>query len=658
MRTRHTGTLFLLALAVQIGLKLWLVHHHEVVACDYPFDDPWYVVASTNWYWWGSYAEGAFIRSPAYPLWIALSRSAGLPLRLSTEFLFLAAAGAFILSLVRAGLPRTAATVVFGLIVFHPFSVYVNDAVMSESLYAPILLASIAGMIVLLTQRANRRVAVWTGLALGVLWHTRQETPLIVFQIGLFAVVAAWVGAGEGKTAREIARGVGVMVLIVSTVGAGVSLAVRTMNYASFGAFADRQGEMPGFLAAQGALLRITPEQRMRWVGVPRESLQRAYAVSPTLRLLQPYFDGPEGRMWEASSPQTVAQAHEIAGRFGWPLRAAILWAGYGNSAADTEAFCHRIAEEIDAACTTGKLRCTHARLGSLVLVRSGLSQVPFSFASVASLLFWRATAVPPRCPATFIRPPIVDVFDFAANRRTALVTAVLHIAGWAVDFVDPVQTISFQDAEGRVIAFTDRLRARPDLDAAFRARLAPQSGPLLAAFDLRISFPRDQVAGGALMFALRSGKTVEVPYDQLRSVALKHPSSVGDDRSLEYAIEYRHVQGGSGLEDRALSALLRWYGNGVVALSVAGLASLLILLPARMRGASARRLYGVVVLLLGLTVSRVTLLALFDASVWPGDDPRYLYPVAYLYPCAVLVLLWCAGRGVMAGISQKLRKP
>jgi hypothetical protein len=103
-----------------------------------------------------------------------------------------------------------------------------------------------------------------------------------------------------------------VTVFIVSTVVAGVSLAVRTLNYVSFGVFADHELAMPGFLDAYGVLLRITPQRRVPLVSVPRESLKHAYTVSPTFRLLQPYFDGPEGLYWETLSPQNVADKHEI----------------------------------------------------------------------------------------------------------------------------------------------------------------------------------------------------------------------------------------------------------------------------------------------------------------------------------------------------------
>ena len=655
MRTPRTCTLFLLTVAAQIGFKLWLVHRHEVAACDYPYDDPWYVIAATHWYWWGSYPEGAFSRPPAYPLWIALSRSIGLPLRLSTEFLFLAAACAFVLSLLRAGLPKAAAAVVFGLIVFHPFSVYVNDYVLSDSLYGPILLACTAGMIALLARRGNRGLAVWTGLGLAVLWHTRQESPLILLHVALFAVVAAWVWGAEARSGRRIAREIGVTVFIVSTVVAGVSLAVRTLNYVSFGVFADHELAMPGFLDAYGALLRITPERRVPLVSVPRESLKRAYTVSPTFRLLQPYFDGPEGLYWETLSPQNVADKHEI-GQFVWPLRAAIHRMGYGNSAADTEAFCRRIAQEIHAACATGQLRCTHVLLGPLALLRTGLPQVRFSLEALGRLLFWRGNALEPRCAWTKTNSSIADLFDIAANRRTALTTDALYIIGWGVGLVDPLRSVSFRDAEGWVVAFTDRLRVRPDLDAGFRTRLAPQSFPLPAAFELRIPVPLDNETGGSLIFTLHSGKTVELAYDELRRVALKHPLTAGSDGSLEYAIEYRQTaQEGRGMEDRALSGLLHSYGSGVIALSFAGLASLLILVSGQVCGAGDRVLYGVVLLLLGLTVSRIVLLAIFYATVWPGDNPRFIYPVAYLYPCAVLVLICCVARG-LSGSARKRR--
>lgn len=659
MQTRRPGRLLFLAFAIQIALKLWLVHRHEIVACDYPFDDPWYVTASTNWYWWGTYADGAFIRPPAYPLWIALSRSMGLPLRLSTEFLLLAAAGALALSLLRAGLPRVAATLVFGLIIFHPFSVVVNDYAMADSLYGPMLLLSIAGMIALLARRGRRSLAMWTGLSLVVLWYTRQESPLIILYIGLFALVAAWVRAGEGGNPRAIVRDVGGIVLLMAFVVGGGTFVVRTMNYVAFGAFADHELVMPGCLDAYGALLSIIPEQPVHWVPVTHESLRRAYAVSPAARQLQPYFESPESRRWAPFGRQNVTNENEI-GQLAWALRIAIRSAGHGSSAAEADTFCAQIAEEIDTACTGGQLRCTYPLLGPLRLLRSHLSEVPASLRTVGRLLFWHGEAFQPRCAATAPSTAVVDVFDVAANRRTALVTAALDVTGWVVDFADPPRAVSFRDPQGRVVAFTDRLRARPDLDDAFRARLAAHPEPLLAAFDLSIPLPLDRDAGGALIVTLRSGREVAIEYGALRSMDLKHPFTAGDDGSVEYAIELRQTvhPEGQQMDARAVSHLLGSYHTGVLALSVAGLAALLILVPVRLRQAGDRVLYGAGLLLLGITASRVALFAVYDAIVWPGNDPRFLYPVAHLYPCAMVVLVCCAVRGVAARSAKSTTRP
>ncbi len=506
-------TLLMLAVA-----KLWLVRDHEVPACDYPYDDPWYVIAATHWYWWGSFAQDGFIRPAGYPLWIALAGTTGLPLRLSTELLFLAAAGGFALSLVRAGLSRVAAAFVFALIIFHPFSIYVNDYVASESLYAPVLLAALAGMVALVA-RSGIAAAAATGLALGVLWQTREETVLVVAELALFAVVTAWARFGDGRRAREVARDVGWIVGTVSIVAAGVTLAVRTMNYASFGAFHDHQRDMPGFVAAQRALLRITPEHRIPAVGVSKESRRTAYDASPTFRQLRPYLEGSAG-IWENWSPAGFAEQHEIAGRFVWPLNAAVRAAGHGKSAADMEAFCRQIADEIDVACRTGQLHCIPAPLGSLALVWTGLPGVPASLRDVAGRLFWRGEPFGPRCPQLTPRPWIVALFDSAAHRR-------------------------------------------------------PVSPPEATATAERIA-----------------------------------------------------------------AALCRHYGQVVIGVSVLGLLALLVVIRGRESVVPDRTLIAIVLLLLGTVAARAVLVAIFEATVWPFPDPRALYPVAYLYPCAVVVLI------------------
>ena len=54
MRTRRSSTLFILSLAVQIAVKLWLIHRHEIVACDSVLS---FAVRALNYHFFGTFAD-------------------------------------------------------------------------------------------------------------------------------------------------------------------------------------------------------------------------------------------------------------------------------------------------------------------------------------------------------------------------------------------------------------------------------------------------------------------------------------------------------------------------------------------------------------------------------------------------------------------------
>lgn len=352
------------AILFLVSVKLWTVSHDELRARGYPGDDPWYVISSTNWYWSGSYSqEAAFQRQPGYPLWIALSGRTGIPLRIATELLFLASGVAFVAALRKVGLPGFLCVLLFALIVFHPFSIHINNYLLVDSLYAPMLLFSLAGMIMLLSPPASVPWAVLTGLALAVLWHTRQETVLIEFYIALLFGCALWVRWNRRLRARGLARELGIIVVIPAAVVLAVSLVTRAINYRVFGVFAEYELAMPNFREAYRALLRIEPDRPIRYVSVPREVRRQAYEVSPTFRLLQPHFEGSWGRLWEGYSRKQQGIENEIATSFfPWAL-AAVVRRTVDGSAAGSEQFYRSVASEIDAACDDRRLQIGRAHV-------------------------------------------------------------------------------------------------------------------------------------------------------------------------------------------------------------------------------------------------------------------------------------------------------
>src|SRR5262249_54982549 len=97
------GRLLLGATAFGLGaLALWLTADQEVVALESPHDDQFFLQRAACGYWFDrGYTHMSFIKEPVYPLFAWLCYRLGIPLRLATETVYLAAAGVFSWILVR-----------------------------------------------------------------------------------------------------------------------------------------------------------------------------------------------------------------------------------------------------------------------------------------------------------------------------------------------------------------------------------------------------------------------------------------------------------------------------------------------------------------------------------------------------------------------------
>ncbi len=230
----RAGRDFLFA-GLLLGLfKLWLVSGDEIVANYSPHDALWFIQSAKQRYWLGPYdapfGAPSFIRPPAYPLFIALTKLTGIPLRLSTELLFLTAAFVFALSIIKTGKSRLLAILLYAVIIFHPASFEVNCRATPDSFYASTLLIALACMIILLLKRDHiyrLRYAILTGAVLAILWHIRQESviiPALLVTYGLIALLT--VGVGRRPRSATL-RKLGVIVVVPALVILLVSIAVN-----------------------------------------------------------------------------------------------------------------------------------------------------------------------------------------------------------------------------------------------------------------------------------------------------------------------------------------------------------------------------------------------------------------------------------------------
>src|ERR1700716_3948978 len=124
-----------LGLLVLILFKLWLVHTEDIYGSATEYDALWYVGSAKNWYWGSEYSWTAFVRPPAYPLFIAAVHLLNIPLRTGIELMQMAGYLAVVAGLRKAGVPPSTCLVSYAVMTLHPGSFQLNNVTMADTFY-------------------------------------------------------------------------------------------------------------------------------------------------------------------------------------------------------------------------------------------------------------------------------------------------------------------------------------------------------------------------------------------------------------------------------------------------------------------------------------------------------------------------------------------
>lgn len=364
---------FFPALLGLVLLKLWLVASQPILAIGIgaDLDDRLFLNLAQSLLrgqWLGSYNVFTLAKGCFYPIWIALFSRMSIPLLLSQHLLYLAAVVVLIFA-IRPALPRPEfLLLLFVSLWFNPgtYSLHVLR-VTREGIYPALTLFVVAGAVGILVRFDSPAKTLWrwllgTGVALAAFWQTREEG---VWLLPLYALVVGWalVKLWRSHHPRKWSRALMCIVPLAMMVSA--DLVVSGINQAKYGIFATVEFKAPDFLAAYGALNRVKPQPWQPHVLVTKETRERIYAVSPAFAELRPLLEGAVGKSWGdgTRSYWPDLKAGEIGGGwFMWALREAVSRAGYHSSGKRAMAYYGRVAREIDAACTEGKLECLPAR--------------------------------------------------------------------------------------------------------------------------------------------------------------------------------------------------------------------------------------------------------------------------------------------------------
>jgi len=353
-----------IALVVATIVKLLLVSSQTLsvlLADDLRFvEHATHIVAG---HWLGGYDVNTLAKGPFYPLYIAATFFAGIPLLISQQLLYIAACATFVAAI--RGFVKKPLTlfIIYLVILFNPMSastLYMTR-VLREGIYQSLTIFTISCCIGLLLQhdRSFKRLALWStglGFSLSFFWLTREEgiwlLPSVIIIVG-FAMIKIWRGRTEDRSKR-IALCVLPFVLWFLLLGT-----VASINKAHYDVFRITDFKSRSFLSALHALMRVKPTEWKPMLPVPVETRKRVYKVSPEFAKLKPFLEGNLTKRIRVTSCQDIGVCDDIGGGwFMWAFRASVARAGFYKSAKDADNYYFKLANEINAACSDKKVDC------------------------------------------------------------------------------------------------------------------------------------------------------------------------------------------------------------------------------------------------------------------------------------------------------------
>jgi hypothetical protein len=318
--------------------------------------------------WLGPFDGRNLTKGPSYPIFIAASYDAHVPLVMAEQLLYLTAAGVVAVSLGRLGRSRWLGGTVFAALALNPIHLgAAGSSVVREVVYTSfsLLLLGLVLLVVSLVPRLAHTKRQWgfslivvgggfIGVVGAAYYLCREERGWIApaVAVALGAGVVAW----KDRGAIGLCAWLGVGVMVVAAVGCGFAVVnfVVQENKAKYGS---------GVISdlADGQLARAYTDWQSvqagpprRWIPISRAARLEIYRVSPAAAELKPFLEGSPKRFAGCRS-----QACEYDGAFFiWAMRDAIARSGHLRTEADLQQFSRRLADEVEAACRARTLRC------------------------------------------------------------------------------------------------------------------------------------------------------------------------------------------------------------------------------------------------------------------------------------------------------------
>ncbi len=351
--------------------KLWLVDGQRLTAYgSLTIDDQWFVERA-SWItvgeWLGPFDAHTLIKQPGYPMFVAAAHAVKVPLLLAHQLVYVFAIAVMLVAM-RSLLPtRRRRLWAFALMLFNPMTMNtpVSARVDRAGLYPALTVLLLACLVGLVSNcdRLRRSTASWAvgaSVSVGALWLVREEWLLLLpgLACGLLLAIGRLLRAPL-PTIQRVGAVVAVACVPVSILVGTVWL--QQANESRYGVRITNV-EQTSMSAGLGPTFRVEPATTFDQFPVTVETRELIYTVSPHFADLRDEIERGGGLRYASIRPDGV---RDLGGQvFQWVVLDAIGATGHAMSAVELDAMFRSIADEIDAACADGRLRCSAPHSG------------------------------------------------------------------------------------------------------------------------------------------------------------------------------------------------------------------------------------------------------------------------------------------------------
>jgi hypothetical protein len=613
-------------------LKLWLVEGQPLYAYTWAgHDDRLYVTLAHNLLqgeWLGPYGKLTLAKGPFYPIWIAASFVAGIPLLLSQHLLYIASCFVMVMA-IKPLLSRSIyLVVIFAALLFNPasFSGNVMTKVIRAGIYPALTMLVIAYALGFLTRQEDREWkklwawAIGLGSSMAAFWLTREEGIWLLPSLGMiaaYAIYKLWRNKPDSWLNKLY------LWLTSFAIWFVLIFSVSLINLHNYGVFAKSEFDSRVFKSAYGSLTRVEPPEWKPFTLVPKRTRKEIYKVSPSFAELKPFLEGALGEFWAKNGNHTEQNQGEILGGwFVWAFRHAVAEAGYYSSGKFPREYYLRLTNEIDEACANGELECLpkrssitppwHRRYLKPLLVRS-FQGVEFmaGFKGISPY-----TSISQEGFASSLFQDITRESFSGANQK-------LVVRGWAFSETSPISLL-IAATDGTPVLST--IEFKPSMEVYNQFRAQGLDIPTARSAEFIIQTP-------CIEFCFLEVYSVG---ELLERVPLVDDGMKVDSEGLHVAIESIHTEvalperaASDAFKTRILNNITSIYQLFTPPLALISLIGYTIYLINGAFKKKIRSTYWVITtaLLVGIFV-RILIFAFIDITSFPGITARYLSPI------------------------------